>query len=190
MRTEPVYRALFENGVLQQRAQEAQGRLADCALCPRECHVNRFVEATGFCRSGSLAVVCAWHPHFGEERPLVGSRGSGTIFFGSCNLGCVFCQNWTTSRLIEADEVVPEALARIMLALERRGCHNINLVTPSHIVPQILAALVVAAGAGLSVPLVYNTSGYDSLETLALLDGVVDVYMPDIKFMRAEAAAR
>ncbi|MFB3853125.1 MAG: radical SAM protein [Vicinamibacterales bacterium] len=190
MRTEPAYRALFDAGVLQQRAQEAQRRLADCALCPRGCRVNRFVEATGFCRSGSLPVVCAWHPHFGEEQPLVGSRGSGTIFFGSCNLGCVFCQNWTTSRLIEADEMVPEGLARVMLALERRGCHNINLVTPTHMVPAILAALVIAASAGLSIPLVYNTSGYDSVETLALLDGVVDIYMPDIKFMRAEPAAR
>jgi putative pyruvate formate lyase activating enzyme len=185
-----AYRSLLEAGVLRERVREARERLVDCTLCPRACHVNRFAEAGGVCRTGALATVCAWHPHFGEEPPLVGTRGSGTIFFGSCNLGCVFCQNWTTSRLIETHEVVPADLARMMLALERNGCHNINLVTPSHVVPQILAGVLEAAEAGLSIPLVYNTSGYDAVETLRLLDGVVDIYMPDIKFMRPDRATR
>ena len=184
----PSYRSLLARGVLRERARAALEILADCVLCPRRCKVNRFVEATGVCRTGVLPVVCAWHPHFGEEAPLVGRRGSGTIFFGSCNLRCSFCQNWTISRLIEPTEVTSQAVAQMMLALERHGCHNVNLVTPTHMVPAILAAVAEAAEAGLSIPLVYNTSGYDSVETLRLLDGVIDLYMPDIKFMRPEPA--
>ena len=184
------YVGLFNRGVLDERVEAARARLISCTLCPRCCGVNRNEVPGTLCRTGARPVVSAWHAHFGEEAPLVGRNGSGTIFFGSCSLGCVFCQNWTISRLLEGREVTPEDLARVMIALERSGCHNINLVTPTHMVPQILGALRVAIPMGLSVPLVYNTGGYDSVETLRLLDGVVDIYMPDIKFLDGHAASR
>jgi len=184
------YLALFERGILADRVRIAGAILANCTLCPRLCRVNRFERPGIQCATRAVPVVSACHPHFGEEAPLVGRHGSGTIFFAGCNLGCVFCQNWTTSRLLDAAEVSTDDVARMMLGLQRSRCHNINLVTPSHMVPQILAALELAVPMGLTIPLVYNTSGYDRVDTLRLLDGVVDIYMPDVKFMDPEAGAR
>jgi putative pyruvate formate lyase activating enzyme len=162
-----------------------------CGVCPRGCKVNRREDdRRGFCRAGARAVVSSFGPHFGEEAPLVGSGGSGTIFFASCNLACVFCQNWQISQAREGEEASPEQLARMMLWLQQRGCHNINLVSPTIYGPQILAALPYAIEGGLRLPLVYNSGGYDSLPMLRLLDGVVDVYMPDIKYSDDRMAAR
>lgn len=180
--SEPSYLKLHRDGVLKERAREAVERLRECRLCPRECGVNRLEGEQGFCQTGRRAMVSSAGPHFGEESPLVGTHGSGTVFFSGCNLLCSFCQNCDISHLREGSEVEPDRLAGAMLQLVRGGCHNINLVTPSHVVPQILEALVQAVGGGLHVPLVYNTGGYDSVETLRLLDGIVDIYMPDFKF--------
>jgi len=152
--------------------------------------VNRLAGELGFCRTGDRPVISSYHPHFGEEAPLVGRCGSGTIFVTNCNLGCVFCQNYEISHLGQGVAVSCEALAEMMLELQARGCHNINIVTPTHIVPFILAALEVAAGEGLRVPLVYNCSGYEALSTLELLEGVVDIYMPDVKFAESSKAER
>jgi putative pyruvate formate lyase activating enzyme len=185
--TSPSYLALFEQGVLRQRAETAREQLRHCALCPRQCGTNRLEGAGRFCRAGSEAVVSAFHPHFGEEAPLVGRHGSGTIFFASCSLGCVFCQNWTTSRMTDGCEVSARDLARMMVELQRERCHNINLVTPTHMVAQILSALELAVPMGLRLPIVYNTSGYERVETVRLLEDVVDIYMPDIKFMSEKA---
>jgi putative pyruvate formate lyase activating enzyme len=167
---------------IRDRAIRAKALLANCNLCPRRCSVDRTAGETGFCGTVDLAVVASYAPHFGEEPPLVGRRGSGTIFFCGCNLGCIFCQNYDISHLKRGTEVSTEELAAMMLALENRGCHNINFVTPTHVVPQILDALVAARANGLTVPLVYNCGGYESLETLRLLDGVIDIYMPDVKY--------
>jgi putative pyruvate formate lyase activating enzyme len=162
-----------------------------CRACPRGCKVDRTAnDKRGFCRVGAKALVSSFGPHFGEEPPLVGRHGSGTVFFASCNLSCVYCQNWQISQAREGKEVVPEQLAQMMLWLQRRGCHNINFVSPSIYGPQILAALLPAIEGGLRVPLVYNTGGYDSLEMLRLLDGVFDIYMPDIKYADDRMAAR
>jgi len=175
---EPGYLKLLGSGRLAERAELALAHLKCCDLCARGCHVNRLLTTRGaICGSGERAVVCSYGPHCGEERPLTGSFGSGTIFFSRCNLRCVFCQNWEISQRGEGREVSPEELAGMMLELQERGCHNINLVTPNHVVAQILAALVIAANQGLRLPLVYNSGG-----ALALLDGVIDVYMPDMKF--------
>jgi putative pyruvate formate lyase activating enzyme len=188
---EPAYLALRATGELGQRVEAAYRQLEDCGLCARYCHVNRRRTIKGAaCRTGELAVVNSFGPHHGEEDPLRGSRGSGTIFFSWCNLRCVFCQNWEISQKGIGREVEPEELAGMMLALQEEGCHNINLVTPSHVVAQILAAVSIAAGRGLRLPLVYNTGGYDSPEALALLDGVVDIYMPDMKYGDSDAARR
>ena len=165
-----------------ERVQRAVSALDACTLCPRACRVNRREEAAGVCRTGRRARVASYGPHFGEEAPLVGTHGSGTIFFSGCNLLCNFCQNHDISHGLAGREVAAEALAGMMLDLEAMGCHNINLVTPSHVVPQILEAVLIARAAGLTVPLVYNTSAYDRVETLRLLEGVVDIYMPDFKF--------
>ncbi|MEW5899788.1 MAG: radical SAM protein [Bacillota bacterium] len=167
---------------LRQRAEKAVAMLGDCMVCAQECHVNRLAGERGFCRGGRLAAVSSWGPHFGEESVLVGRRGSGTIFFANCNLACRFCQNCDISQYGEGEEVSAGELAKVMLEVQEMGCHNVNLVSPSHYVPQILEALVTAAENGLKIPLVYNTGGYDALGTLALLDGVVDIYMPDIKY--------
>jgi putative pyruvate formate lyase activating enzyme len=167
---------------LRERAARAKEQLSECKLCPRECGVDRTTGETGFCGIGELAAVASYSPHFGEEPPLVGRGGSGTIFFAGCNLGCIFCQNYDISHLRRGGEVYPEELASVMLALQKSGCHNINFVTPTHVVPQILEALVVARTNGLELPLVYNCGGYESLETIKLLDGVVDIYMPDMKY--------
>lgn len=184
------YRALYASGELLRRKDAALAQLSCCELCPRRCGVNRLAGELGFCRTGRQAVVSAHHPHFGEESPLVGHRGSGTIFFANCNLGCVFCQNYEISHLGEGEEVSAPQLAAMMVRLGQQGCHNINLVTPSHVVAQILEALPLAVEAGLSVPLVYNTSGYDEVETLRLLEGVIDIYMPDFKCWSRASARR
>lgn len=210
----PSYLSLYESGELARRAARAWRRLRCCTLCPRRCRVNRLEEELGSCRTGSRARVASAGPHYGEEAPLVGRGGSGTIFFAGCNLACIYCQNHDISQL-ESDEISapvglkkstlddedaggcgtstrksshllwemePAEIAEIMLRLQRLGCENINLVSPSHVVPQILAALLIAVEGGLRLPLVYNTGGYDALSTLRLLDGVVDIYMPDMKY--------
>jgi len=184
-----AYRILHEKGLLKDRAHQALKLLEDCRLCPRECGKDRTLHETGYCRTGRYARVASYGPHFGEEAPLVGSHGSGTIFFSSCNLLCIFCQNFDISHGNEGTEVGPSLLAGMMLDLADRGCHNINFVTPSHVVPQILEALLMAADAGLDLPLVFNTGGYDKAETLKLLDGVFDIYMPDFKFWDEGPAA-
>ncbi len=164
--------------------------LEACTICPRKCGVNRLENETGHCKTGRQAVICSFHPHFGEEPELVGNHGSGTIFFSYCNLLCNFCQNFDISHLGDGRSVTDEDLAGIMLKLQHMGCHNINLVTPTHVVPQIFAALDIAREKGLTVPIVYNSSGYDRVSTLKRLEGRVDIYMPDFKFWSAEVAAR
>jgi putative pyruvate formate lyase activating enzyme len=188
---EPAYLRLHRSGELARRVSLAYARLEACDICARECGVNRRDSAKGAsCRTGERAVVSSYGPHFGEEDPLVGTGGSGTIFFSWCNLRCQFCQNAEISQLGYGQEVEPEDLARMMLELQDRGCHNINFVSPSHVVPQILAALLIAAEAGLQLPVVYNSGGYDSLNTLALLSDIVDIYMPDMKYADASAGQR
>lgn len=168
---------------LEKRAEEAWDLLSPCRVCPRKCRVNRQTDKkNGFCRMGKNPLVSSAHPHFGEERPLVGTGGSGTIFFSSCNLACVYCQNYEISQLRFGQEVEIGGLAQMMIRLQNLGCHNINLVSPTIWVPQILRALIIAWDLGLKLPLVYNTGGYDSVETLKLLDGIVDIYMPDVKY--------
>jgi putative pyruvate formate lyase activating enzyme len=184
----PSYINKFNSGELQSRAEKARKILQRCTLCPHRCRVDRLENETGLCRTGPIAKVCSYAPHFGEESPLVGSGGSGTIFFSSCNLGCVFCQNYEISHHDEGVEVSPVQLATVMISLQRQGCHNINFVTPSHVVPQILAALVDAVPLGLNVPLVYNSSAYDSVDTLRLLDGIIDIHMPDFKFWEKDSS--
>lgn len=187
---EPAYRAPGRPDVLRERARRAHEMLAGCRVCPRHCDVNRLEDERGTCQIGRGAVVSSAFAHFGEERCLRGSRGSGTIFFSGCNLRCVFCQNEDISQCVTGRERDAERLAALMLALQEDGCHNINFVTPTHVLPQVLAALVIAIAGGLRVPLVYNTSAYDSLEMLALLDGVVDIYMPDFKLWSEDVCAR
>lgn len=186
---EPAYLALLRSGELARRAQEARQHLADCDLCGWECHIDRR-ERTGACKTGLQAIVSSYGPHHGEEDPLRGWGGSGTIFFAWCNLRCQFCQNYDISQLGAGHPVTPERLAEMMLELQALGCHNINFVSPSHVVAQILAAVLVAAQAGLRLPLVYNTGGYDSPAALALLDGVIDIYMPDIKYADPDVAKK
>ncbi|MCQ1538880.1 radical SAM protein [Methanocalculus taiwanensis] len=178
----PRYPDLHAEDILLDRADAANKILSDCTLCPHRCHVDRTVGETGFCRTGSELIVSSFAPHFGEEAPLVGRRGSGTIFFTNCNLRCIFCQNYEISQCGRGFQVQAEDLAEIMLRLQERGCHNINLVSPSHQVPGILRAIDIATGRGLRIPIVYNTGGYDSVDTLRLLDGVIDIYMPDVKY--------
>jgi len=186
----PAYLGLYEKRTLGDRVSEARAILKSCRLCPRECEVDRTSEEKGHCRTGAQAVVSSYSPHFGEEDPLVGVGGSGTIFFTHCNLLCLFCQNYEISHLGEGREVAPDRLAKIMLSLQELGCHNINFVSPSHVVAQILEALPLAIAGGLRVPLVYNTGGYDSVATLKLLEGVFDMYMPDLKFMDGEVSEK
>ncbi|MBI3394194.1 MAG: radical SAM protein [Nitrospirae bacterium] len=186
----PSYLELDRQGLLAERINTAQEILKECTVCPRLCRVDRRESRRGKCRTGALPVVSAYHPHFGEEAPLVGLYGSGTIFLTSCNLRCVFCQNWEISHKMEGAEVSHRRLGEMMVELQGMGCHNINFVTPTHMVPQILAALPYAIDRGLSIPLVYNTSGYERVETLGLLDGVFDIYMPDVKYMDAAHAKR
>ena len=185
---EPAYLSALKEGSLQEKIDQAREKLLECNICPRNCKVNRLQGETGFCKIGIRAVVSSANPHFGEEAPLVGSGGSGTIFMTSCNLKCVFCQNYEISHLMEGEEVDTPTFGGLMVGLQRLGCHNINFVTPSHVVPHILEAVKWAAEEGLRVPLVYNSGGYDSVETLRLLDGVIDIYMPDLKFMDARVS--
>jgi putative pyruvate formate lyase activating enzyme len=187
----PAYLALFATGALADRSAEARRHLGACDLCAHDCRVDRLHSIAGaVCRTGSRATLSAWGPHHGEEGPISGRRGSGTIFFSGCNLRCVYCQNWEISQAGQGSEASAEELAATMLSLQRQGCHNINLVSPSHVVAQILEALVMACGKGLRLPLVYNTGGYDSMAALALLDGVIDIYMPDLKYGDSRVARR
>lgn len=186
----PAYIDLRNSGELKSRKIEADIRARSCNLCPHECGADRYAGGEGFCNTGMSAIVASQGPHFGEERPLVGSGGSGTIFFSNCNMRCVFCQNCDISQSGIGGECTPEILASMMLSLQTRGCHNINLVSPSHVVPSILAALLVAIPRGLNLPLVYNSGGYDSVATLRLLDGIIDIYMPDIKYADDDTANR
>jgi putative pyruvate formate lyase activating enzyme len=187
-RFEPAYLRLYESGELAQRVERALSLLADCTVCPRDCHVNRLADKFAVCKTGRHAVVSSHFAHFGEENCLRGRNGSGTIFFSWCNLRCVFCQNYDISWEGGGRAAPPEELARMMLRLQAQGCHNINFVTPEHVVPQLLEALPLAIEGGLQLPLVYNTSAYDSLDSIELMDGIVDIYMPDFKFWDPEAA--
>ncbi|MBN1563429.1 MAG: radical SAM protein [Anaerolineae bacterium] len=177
----PAYRTLLASGGFPDRVKQAQAALKDCDLCAWACHVDR-TKQVGFCKTGTEAIVSSAFPHHGEEDPLRGFRGSGTIFFALCNLRCQFCQNYEISQEGEGEPVSVEQIAGLMLQLQALGCHNINFVSPSHVIPQIVAAVYRAAKAGLTIPLVYNTGGYDSLAGLRLLDGIIDIYMPDMKY--------
>jgi putative pyruvate formate lyase activating enzyme len=188
-KSRPEYRQLHATGELEERVCRAYDLLASCTVCPRRCGINRLADERGFCRTGLLAVVASYGPHFGEEPPLVGRGGSGTIFVTHCNLACSFCQNYEISQCGRGKEVMPEKLADMMLCLEHGGCGNINIVSPTHIVPQLVMSISIAAGRGLSVPIVYNSGGYDAVETLRLLDGIIDIYMPDAKFGRNDIGA-
>ena len=186
--SDPSYLRLLQEGILAERVEEAYALLGPCRVCPRRCGVDRSEDDRGYCGVGLLPSVASYGPHFGEEPPLVGRYGSGTIFFSGCNMRCIFCQNYEISQLRHGTEVSCERLAGMMLELQDRRCHNINFVSPSHVVPQILRAVLIAADQGLRVPLVYNTGTYDTMETLRLLDGVVDIYMPDAKYGREDVA--
>ncbi len=188
--TYPAYMALWEAGELASRARRAAEGMVACTMCPRACRRNRLAGEAGECGVGRHALVSSFGPHHGEERVLRGTHGSGTVFFGGCNLRCVFCQNYTISHWRQGLALDARRLAGVFLSVQRAGCHNVNLVTPSHVVPQILEALVEGIPRGLRLPLVYNSSGYDALPALRLLDGVVDIYMPDLKFSDPESAAR
>lgn len=180
--SEPSCLRLYREGEFAHRVKKALDLMSPCRLCPRKCGVDRLNGETGYCRTGRQARVASYNAHFGEEVPLVGRHGSGTLFFSSCNLLCSFCQNFEISHLNEGVEVLPDQVAAMMIELMERGCHNINLVTPTHVMPQILEALEIAIAHGLTIPIVYNSGGYESVETLRLLDGVVEIYMPDFKF--------
>ncbi len=182
MRT-PSYLALYQEGKLPGRIAQALELISPaCRLCPRTCRVDRLAGKTGVCRPGAKAMVASYSAHFGEEAPLVGTYGSGTIFFSSCNLLCSFCQNFEISRHLVGEVLEPGGLAAVMIRLQKMGCHNINLVTPTHVMPQILQALIPAIEQGLEIPLVYNCGSYESVEALQLLEGIVDIYLPDFKF--------
>jgi putative pyruvate formate lyase activating enzyme len=185
----PAYK-LLPSSALSEKIREAEEILKECTLCPRECRVNRTSDERGFCKTGNKPFISSWGPHFGEESPLVGRFGSGTIFFGNCNLGCLYCQNYSISHLEGGAETSFERLADIMLSLQKEGCHNINFVTPTHQMPMILRSLQIASGKGLNVPIVYNCGGYESIHSIKLLEGVVDIYMPDFKYIEPEMAKK
>ena len=187
---EAGYLKLHREGKLAERIEALWKKLESCDLCPHQCKANRLKGEEGKCKTGAKAKVSSFGPHFGEESPLVGSYGSGTIFFTNCNLSCIFCQNYDISHLGHGYEVEEEKIAEAMLSLQNMGCHNINYVTPTHVVPQIIKALPFAIDQGLHVPLVYNTGGYDSVATLELLDGIFDIYMPDLKYSDDKIARR
>ena len=186
----PGYLHLYESGELERRVERALQLLQNCSMCPRDCCVNRLDDTLGVCKNGRYAIVSSYGPHHGEEDCLRGSSGSGTIFFAGCNLRCVFCQNSDISWQVHGTPAPPEKLARIMLELQADGCHNINFVTPEHVVTQIIEALPIAVEGGLRLPIVYNTSAYDAMESLQLMDGVVDIYMPDFKYWDSDMARR
>jgi putative pyruvate formate lyase activating enzyme len=185
----PAYRALASDAVAA-RVQEGLRELASCCACPRACRVDRLGGQSDLCRTARHALVTSAFAHFGEEDCLRGTSGSGTIFFGGCNLRCVFCQNWDISQRASGRPCSAEEIAQLMLALQARGCHNVNFVTPEHVVPQVLEAVAAAIARGLRVPIVYNTSAYDSVASLRLLDGIVDIYMPDFKLWERASSAR
>jgi putative pyruvate formate lyase activating enzyme len=187
--TSPSYLALYRSGQLTQRVEQSLALLEHCTLCPRLCGVNRLRGEKGVCDMGAEAVVASHTLHHWEEPPISGSRGSGTIFFSGCTGRCMFCQNYPISQMNRGNLTEAAGLAKMMVRLQRRGAHNINFVTPTHFVPQIIAALPLAIGQGFSLPLVYNSSGYETVETLRLLDGVIDIYLPDAKYAD-EAVAR
>jgi putative pyruvate formate lyase activating enzyme len=186
---QPAYIALYKKGELQRRVEVLEEILTSCCLCPRACQVDRLKGEKGYCQAGAELMISSAFSHFGEEPPLVGSHGSGTVFLTHCNLRCVFCQNYDTSHRGEGRRIAGSELAQLMIGLQLRGCHNINFVTPTHYVPQIVAALPQAIELGLTIPLVYNCGGYESLEVIKLLDGIIDIYMPDTKFAREWEAA-
>jgi len=187
---EPAYLHLHENGELARRVERAVELLSSCTACPRDCQVDRLADKFAVCKTGRFAIVSSYFAHRGEEDCLRGWKGSGTIFFSGCNLRCVFCQNFDISWQVRGAPAPPEKLAAMMLELQAEGCHNINFVTPEHVVPQIIEALPYAVKGGLRLPLVYNTGAYDSMESLELLDGIVDIYMPDFKYWDAERARK
>jgi len=186
----PAYEKLEKEGKLAERVKHAYAIFENCQLCPRRCGVNRKKGGRGFCRAPTRIVVFGAQPHFGEEMSLVGHNGSGTIFFSNCNLRCIFCQNWPISHEGRGKEISDEELADMMMNLQKIGCHNINLVTPTHVMPNILNATRIALTRGLRLPLVYNTSGYERSEMLKILDGIVDIYLPDMKYMDVDKAAK
>lgn len=188
MKTRPPYLILYETGELKRRSQEAKKLLASCSLCPRECKAARLQGQLGNCKTGYLPKLASYNVHHGEEPPISGTRGSGTLFFANCNLHCVYCQNWPISQKGQGRKVSIKELAEIMIELQKRGCHNINFVTPSHMTAQILMSLQEAIPLGFHLPLVYNSSGYDSLTSLKMLDGVIDVYLPDLRYTDNDAA--
>ncbi len=189
-RFQPAYMEAYSRNLFPEKIRRALLLMESCTVCPRKCSRDRVHGEKGFCRAGGLPEISSYGSHFGEENPLVGKHGSGTIFMTYCNLGCIFCQNYSLSRLGEGTRLSSEDFSRVMVDLQRKGCHNINFVSPTHFVPQILQALPKAIEMGLSVPLVYNTGGYDSPEALELLDGVFDIYMPDFKFTQSEIARK
>lgn len=186
----PAYIKLENEGLFEKRIEEALAIMEECTLCPRACRVNRLNGEQGFCQTGDKAVIFSHQPHFGEERVLVGRNGSGTIFFSNCNLRCVFCQNYPLAHKGRGSICSDEEMAEMMLDLQNRGCHNINLVTPTHVMPNILNATRIAMKKGLKIPLCYNTSGYEKADKVKMLDGIVDIYLPDLKFMDGEKAER
>ena len=187
---QPAYLKLLSSGDFKERVEQAYELLSLCEVCAWECPVDRRAGKIGVCRTGLRARVSSYGPHLGEEDPLRGRQGSGTIFFTRCNLRCQYCQNHDISQTDSGNEVEPEDMAAIMLELQARGCHNINFVSPSHVAPQIMAAVLIAAQAGLKIPLVYNTGGYDSIAMLKMLDGIIDIYMPDMKYANPDFARR
>ena len=190
MSSTPSYISLFEKGELSQRIQLLKEFLKECRLCPRECRVNRLDGEVGVCQAGSDLTISSAFPHFGEEPPLVGNHGSGTIFLTHCNLRCLFCQNYDISHLGRGERITSSDMARIMLRLQEAGCHNINFVTPTHYAPQIIASLPESIEKGLRLPIVYNCSGYESIEVIRLLEGIVDIFMPDAKYMDEKYSRR
>jgi putative pyruvate formate lyase activating enzyme len=188
--TEPSYLELLGTGELLRRVEALEALLERCTVCPRDCFNNRLKDEIAACYSGRLPIVSSYTPHFGEEPPLVGTHGAGNIFFGNCNLRCVYCQNYQISQTHKEqikNEVTHERLAEMMLELQARGCHNVNFVSPTHFAPQMARAILLAAEQGLRLPIVYNTNAYDSVEALKLLEGIVDVYLPDLKYAENEA---
>ena len=186
----PSYVALLKSGELERRVNQALSDLEHCNLCPRNCGVNRIKNEKGFCKTGRFAFVSSHNLHNGEEPPISGENGSGTIFFTNCNLRCKFCQNYPISQLGNGVEAPPNILSQMMLDLQKRGAHNINLVTPSHVTTQFIEALFIAAENGLNIPIVYNSNGYEALKSLKLLDGIIDIYMPDIKYSNNESSIK
>lgn len=186
----PQYLKAYQEGNLQEKAEKLYQALSCCAICPRNCRVNRLEGELGFCKTAQSAKVCSYFSHHGEEPAISGKNGSGTIFFTHCNLKCVYCQNYEFSQLGKGREAGEEELASYILELQKEGCHNINFVTPTHVIAQILKALILAIERGLNIPLVYNTSGYDSEETLKILDGIFDIYLPDARYADSKVAMK